>query len=571
MRAVSNTVITTVRLAAAVLTVVLLAALLVAVRAPAAGAASAAPALLSRSRPVLASSSDATSRAPGKAVDGSGTTRWASARTDAEWLRIDLGRSAAISSVTLRWEAAYAKSYRLQVSPDGKAWSTVSIVTAGKGGVVRTDVSATGRYVRMLGIKRATAHGYSLWEMQVYGAPAAPAPTPTTGVRVTGSQGAWQLTVDGKPWLVKGVTYGPPNAEAASYMADIASMGVNTVRTWGTDTSSGQLFAAARAHGIRVVAGLWLDQGADYVNDATYKADTLASIEKTVTSYRDDAGLLMWDVGNEVMLGQGEAQRVAYAKYVEQVTKAIHAADPAHPVTSTDATTGAWDYYRQYTPSLDLYAVNTYGGIGSVQQQWQAGGYTKPYLVTETGPAGSWEVPADANGVPQQPSDTAAARSYTDAWRAVTSAPGVALGATMFHYGVENDEQGVWLNLRTGGLKRLSYYAVQQAYRGTVAGNRPPVIQRITASPSTGVAPGSTITVSAPAVDPDGDAVTYRAYTTSRWIDGNGALRQTPVTSTGGGTLSLTAPSTSGAWKIAVYALDGHGNVGIETVSVRVR
>ncbi|PZE64753.1 discoidin domain-containing protein [Curtobacterium sp. MCBD17_021] len=573
MRAIS-TATTTVRLAAAVVAVVLLAALLVALRSP---SASAAPTVLSSGRPATASSSDSTARTPAKAVDGNTATRWASARTDSQWLRVDLGSTAKISTITLRWEVAYAKAYRLQVSRDGKTWGTVSNVTAGKGGVVRTNVSATGRYVRMLGIKRGTQHGYSLWEFQVTGtpgapvAPAAPTPPPATGVRVTGTQGAWQLTVDGKPWLVKGVTYGPPNAEASWYMADIAGMGVNTIRTWGTDASSGQLFDAAKARGIRVVAGLWLDQGADYVNDSAYKSNTLASITKTVTSYRDHGGLLMWDVGNEVMLGQGEAQRVAYAKYVEQVTKAIHAADPAHPVTSTDATTEAWDYYRQYTPSLDLYAVNTYGGIGWVQQKWRDGGYTKPYLVTETGPAGSWEVPADANGVPQQPSDTAAARSYTDAWKAVTAAPGVALGATMFHYGVEDDEQGVWLNLRTGGLKRLSYYAVQQAYGGPVTGNRPPVIQRIAASPSTGVAPGSTVTVTAPAVDPDGDAVAYRVSVTSRWINGDGALRPTPVTSAGDGTLRITAPSTAGNWKLAVYAMDGHGNAGIETVTVRVR
>jgi len=583
MRPIS-TATATVRLAAGALAVLLLAVLLVALRTP---PASAAATLLSKGRPAVASASDASTRTPAKAVDGSTTTRWASGRTDAQWLRVDLGRTSTISSVTLRWDTAYGKAYRLEASSDAKTWKTMWSTTAGKGGVVQAKASGTGRYVRMVGVQRATKYGYSLWEFQVYGSATTatptqtrtptptptrtPTPTPTTGVRVTGTQGAWQLTVDGAPWLVKGVTYGPSNAEAPTYMADIAGMGVNTVRTWGTDASSRTLFDAARAHGIRVVAGLWLDQGADYVHDSTYKTDTLASITKTVTAYRNDGALLMWDVGNEVMLGQAEAQRVAYAQYVEQVTKAIHAADPAHPVTSTDAWTGAWSYYRQYTPSLDLYAVNTYGGIGDVQRAWRDGGYTKPYLVTETGPAGSWEVPTDANGVPRQPSDTAAAQAYTDAWSAVTGAPGVALGATMFNYGVEDDEPGVWLNLRTGGLKRLAYYAVEQAYRGSVTGNRPPVVGDVTVTPSTGVAPGATLAITAPAADPDGDAITYRAATSSRYIDGSGALRDAPVTIAADRTLRITAPSTSGAWKIMVYALDGHGNVGIGTVSVRVR
>lgn len=577
----STTVTTSTRTAVAVLVAVLLAALLVAVRT---SPASAAPTLLSQGRPAVASASDATTRGPAKAVDGSTATRWASGRTDAQWLRVDLGRVSTVTSITLRWEAAYAKSYRLQVSSDATTWRTLSSTTAGKGGVSTTAVSGTGRYVRMLGVQRATTYGYSLWEFQVYGtagAPSAtptatptatpkPSATPTTGVRVTGTQGRWQLTVDGAPWTVRGVTYGPSAAEAATYLPDVAAMGANTVRTWGTDASSAQLFAAARANGIRVVAGLWLDQGADYVHDTAYKANTLAAITKTVTTYRGDRGLLMWDVGNEVMLGQGEAQRVAYAQYVEQVVRAVHAADPDHPVTSTDAWTGAWAYYRQYTPSLDLYAVNTYGGVGDVQRAWRDGGYTKPYLVTETGPAGSWEVPADANGIPRQPSDTAAAQAYTDAWRAVTAAPGVALGATMFNYGVEDDEAGVWLNLRTGGQKRLGWYAVRDAYRGPVGGNRPPVVSSIAASPSKGVAPGAAVTITAPATDPDGDTVTYRVATTSRYVDGNGAMRPLAATVSAPGTLRIAAPTTPGVWKIAVYALDGHGNVGIETTSVRV-
>jgi hypothetical protein len=50
---------------------------------------------------------------------------------------------------------------------------------------------------------------------------------------VTGTQGNWQLTVNGSPYQVKGVTYGPPTAAAEAYMTDLHSMGVNTVRTWG--------------------------------------------------------------------------------------------------------------------------------------------------------------------------------------------------------------------------------------------------------------------------------------------------------------------------------------------------
>src|SRR5690348_726554 len=52
-------------------------------------------------------------------------------------------------------------------------------------------------------------------------------------VAVTGSQGNWHLTVNGQPYTVKGLTWGPPVSEAASRMPDLRDMGVNTIRTWG--------------------------------------------------------------------------------------------------------------------------------------------------------------------------------------------------------------------------------------------------------------------------------------------------------------------------------------------------
>lgn len=80
-------------------------------------------------------------------------------------------------------------------------------------------------------------------------------------VKVTGSQGNWALTVNGSPYTVKGVTWGPSVDDAAKDMPDVASMGVNTIRTWGTDATSKPLFDAAAANGVKVIAGFWLQPG----------------------------------------------------------------------------------------------------------------------------------------------------------------------------------------------------------------------------------------------------------------------------------------------------------------------
>ncbi|MEV0173089.1 discoidin domain-containing protein [Streptomyces sp. NPDC050803] len=150
------------------LVLALAAALLAVVPAP---RAAAAPTLLSQGKPVTASSTEHAGTPAAAAVDGDNGTRWSSAFSDPQWIRIDLGAPAAISQIELRWEAAYATAYRIETSQNGTDWSTAHSTTTGTGGTETLNVSATGRYVRMLGTARATGYGYSLWEFKVYGTP----------------------------------------------------------------------------------------------------------------------------------------------------------------------------------------------------------------------------------------------------------------------------------------------------------------------------------------------------------------------------------------------------------------
>ncbi|MFI1396065.1 discoidin domain-containing protein [Streptomyces sp. NPDC020681] len=110
-----------------------------------------------------------TSYAPGRAVDGRADTRWASDWSNDQWLRIDLGSPGLIKRVTLDWERAYAKSYRIEVSTDGTNWQSVWSTTAGDGGLDTAQFTGTSaRYVRVHGLERGTDWGYSLQEVGVY-------------------------------------------------------------------------------------------------------------------------------------------------------------------------------------------------------------------------------------------------------------------------------------------------------------------------------------------------------------------------------------------------------------------
>jgi chitosanase len=141
--------------------------------------------LLSRGRPVLASSTSEVRYAAGRAVDGDLGSRWAGVSgPGTQWLRVDLGAARTVHRVTLVWEKAYAASYRVQVSGDGASWTDLYATRSGNGG---TDdlkrLDGAGRYVRVLATQRGTSFGYSLHEVRVYG----PGPVPPAAPRIAPS------------------------------------------------------------------------------------------------------------------------------------------------------------------------------------------------------------------------------------------------------------------------------------------------------------------------------------------------------------------------------------------------
>ena len=104
-----------------------------------------------------------------RATDGNLSTRWSSAwGKNQEWLQVDLGSTRQISKVTIDWEAAYAKAYRIQVSADGSTWTDAATITNGDGGTDVINLSTSARYVRFKGNTRATIYGYSIKELGIF-------------------------------------------------------------------------------------------------------------------------------------------------------------------------------------------------------------------------------------------------------------------------------------------------------------------------------------------------------------------------------------------------------------------
>lgn len=140
----------------------------------------------------------------------------------------------------------------------------------------------------------------------------------------------------------------------------------------------------------------------------------------------------------------------------------------------------------------------------------------------------------------------------------------------MFHYGTEGDFGGVWFNLVPGGNRRLSYYAVVDAYGGASPSNTPPEFTAMSVDNAGAVPSGSRFTVDVDVADPDGDPISYFILLNSKYINGSGGLMAAEFTQISAGRFEVTAPEMLGVWKVYVFAEDGRGNVGVETRSFRV-
>lgn len=84
------------------------------------------------------------------------------------WIRVDLGDVRPISRVVIDWERAHASAYRVQLSNDGTTWRTVDTVAGTGGTETRRYAGESARYVRLMLDRRATAYGFSIWELSVF-------------------------------------------------------------------------------------------------------------------------------------------------------------------------------------------------------------------------------------------------------------------------------------------------------------------------------------------------------------------------------------------------------------------
>lgn len=385
----------------------------------------------------------------------------------------------------------------------------------------------------------------------------------------------YQLVVDGQRFTVKG-------AGGDGDKAMLAAAGANAFRTWGVDENTASLLDEAQANGLEVALGIWIGHarhGFDY-GDPKQVQEQFDLAEAAVKKYKDHPALLLWGVGNEMEEYAATSDPRVW-KAVNDIAAMIQKRDPNHPTMTVIAEIGGdkLPSIKEYCPAIDIVGVNSYGGILSLPERYAAGGLAKPYLVTEFGPAGTWEVGRNEWDVPLELSSTEKAQVYADAYHALHADP-VCLGSFAFTWGNKQEATATWFGLLLpDGAKLGAVDALTQAWTGSPPENLSPRIDRLAVAGKSIVEEGSAVNVEIEVVDPDGGtpSVEWVLFQEMEEFESSGDFRPTPPTfpeaiqdaSAQGVTVKM--PDRPGNYRLFAYVRDGKGGGAVANVPLKVQ
>ena len=403
-------------------------------------------------------------------------------------------------------------------------------------------------------------------------------------VTVEKQNGEWSLYVNNEPFEVKGATFGYDKdvANYDQYFEELKYLGVNTIRTWGTGENTPQLLDAADKQGIKVMLGIWMrhgrpgmeaDDSFDYLTDEEGKQAMYDNAISIVKRYKDHPAILTWGIGNEVYLNMAtDEEKLAYSQLLQKIGSEIKTLDPGHPITSVEAWIFGVDWWSEHVPSIDIYGLNVYGAGASVLvQELAKKGVDKPYVITEFGVRGEWEIEEDENGVKPEPSDQEKYETIVNGYRDWIRDEPQCLGVYVFHYSDDSRFLGPWLLTHFRGKRRPQYWAIREAYTGRTAEKEVPVITSLNLPEDT-LSSGTWIPVEIAVKNKEQEALDVSFYYNQRTgsrvrRDQLLALNQRGSLAEG---LEVQLPLEHGGIKIYAAVSDAANNVGIASSSISV-
>lgn len=298
------------------------------------------------------------------------------------------------------------------------------------------------------------------------------------------AEGVWELRRNGEPYRILGVGGSGPLALAKE-------LGANSVRFWGieqleeVDASGRTKLAQIEELGLTFVPGLWIvheRHGFSYL-DPEMVQEQRRKVREAVRRYKDHPNLLLWGLGNEMEIFPGQPEAARVWQELEELAKIVKEEDPNHPVMTVIA--GADENkvreIMEHYPSIDILGINAYSGAAGTGMRLEGLGWKKPFVITEYGPAGHWEVAKTTWGAPLEPNaDEKAALYYATLQSAMENKDGRCLGSYAFLWGQKQETTPTWYGmLLPSGEKLPAVDAVVRQWTGAWPANRSPKIESL--------------------------------------------------------------------------------------------
>ena len=279
--------------------------------------------------------------------------------------------------------------------------------------------------------------------------------TQTNKVEIRKTGGDYEFYVNGELFQVKGAGLDVNNGK--NFHA-LAKAGANTFRTWRTDHADMELDSALK-YNFKIAMGI--DMGKelepfDY-NDTEAVKKQFERIKGEIQKYKDHPALLCWVVGNELNLlieedgSLGTINPKAYDA-LSDIVDYIHEVDPNHPVTTTFAAGAHGPHVKvmlERCPQIDFLSYQVYNDLINLPRQEMANNINIPYLVTEFGPKGHWEMPSTSWGREIEENSTQKAEGLRERMRVGLSSDttGRNMGGYAFVWGQKQERTPTWYGM----------------------------------------------------------------------------------------------------------------------------
>jgi hypothetical protein len=299
-----------------------------------------------------------------------------------------------------------------------------------------------------------------------------------------------------------------------------------------------------------------------------------------VKELKDHPALLMWGVGNEVDLFYKNTN-VWYA--VEEVAKMIHEVDPNHPTCTVTAGFDPLEgkLIMERAPSIDIYGINTYGDIAGVRKGIEQLGWKGPYMITEWGPNGHWEVQKAKWGAPIEQNSHEKAVSYTQRYtECIAADPAKCIGSFVFLWGQKQETTSTWYGLFSEkGEWSEAVDGLHRLWKGTAPSNEAPILRPSSLNGSSKfgnieITAGNKCQAVLEVLDPNNDKLKIVAHVIpeSTDIKAGGDAEAAPAPLTGlrlrvkGNEVSFYAPGNVGQYRLFVFVYDERGGYAYENI-----